>query len=177
MTTLCYLTVCMLCRSHILYIIHVIHTYTIVKKFKNSNIRSEVLTAMTMKSAVFLDMTSSNQVEVHRRFGGTYRLHLQSRRVIHESNQQETNSKRCWLAYCLALKMETARSFEMSEFYWTTRHHIAEWGSLKNKFLYRSLHEKFFWIVCDVLYDLSEPEVQCWCDICSWGNIQSSTHF
>jgi hypothetical protein len=37
----------------------------------------EVLTAVVMKSTIFWDITSCCPLSVNRRFGGTYRLHLQ----------------------------------------------------------------------------------------------------
>jgi hypothetical protein len=40
------------------------------------NVRFEVFTAMTMKNAVFWDVASCRYF-LNRRFGGTYRLHLQ----------------------------------------------------------------------------------------------------
>jgi hypothetical protein len=36
----------------------------------------EVFTAVVMKSIIFWDMTPCSPVSFHRRFGGTYRLHL-----------------------------------------------------------------------------------------------------
>jgi hypothetical protein len=43
-------------------------------------IRFEVFRAVTMKNAVFLDVTPCRSC-VNRRFGGTYRLHLQGRKI------------------------------------------------------------------------------------------------
>jgi hypothetical protein len=43
-------------------------------------VRSEVFTAVTMKNAVSWDMASCSSC-VKRRFGGTYRLHLQSTKI------------------------------------------------------------------------------------------------
>jgi hypothetical protein len=40
----------------------------------------EVLTAVVMKNTIFWDMTLCSPLSVNRRFGGTYRLHLQGRR-------------------------------------------------------------------------------------------------
>jgi hypothetical protein len=40
----------------------------------------EVFTAVVMKSIVFWDMTPCSPLSVNRRFGGTYRLHLQGRK-------------------------------------------------------------------------------------------------
>jgi hypothetical protein len=41
---------------------------------------SEVLTAVIMKRTIFWDITPCSPLSVHRRFGGTCRLHLQGRR-------------------------------------------------------------------------------------------------
>jgi hypothetical protein len=40
----------------------------------------EVLTAVVMKSTNFWDITPCSPLSVNRRFGGTYRLHLQARK-------------------------------------------------------------------------------------------------
>jgi hypothetical protein len=39
----------------------------------------KIVTAVVMKSSIFWDITSCSPVKVNRRFGGTYRLHLQGR--------------------------------------------------------------------------------------------------
>jgi hypothetical protein len=40
----------------------------------------EVFTAVVMKGIIFWDMTPCSPLSVNRRFGGTYRLHLQGQR-------------------------------------------------------------------------------------------------
>jgi hypothetical protein len=45
---------------------------------KLSFVGFEVLTAVVMKSTIFWDMTSCRPLKVNWRFGGTYRLHLES---------------------------------------------------------------------------------------------------
>jgi hypothetical protein len=45
------------------------------------NVGFEVLTAVVMKSTIFWDITPCSPLKVNRRFGGTHRLHLQSRRI------------------------------------------------------------------------------------------------
>jgi hypothetical protein len=49
-------------------------------QYKCSNVGFEVLTAVFMKSIIFWDMTPCSPLSANRRFGGTYRLHLQGRR-------------------------------------------------------------------------------------------------
>jgi hypothetical protein len=49
----------------------------------------EVFTAVVMKSTIFWDITPCNPLEVNPRFGETYRLHLQGRRVRQARNQSE----------------------------------------------------------------------------------------
>jgi hypothetical protein len=44
------------------------------------NVGFEVLTAVVMKSTIFWDMTLCSPLKINRRFGRTYRLHLQGRR-------------------------------------------------------------------------------------------------
>jgi hypothetical protein len=39
---------------------------------------TEVLTPVVMKSTILWDITPCSPLEVNRRFGGTYRLHLQA---------------------------------------------------------------------------------------------------
>jgi hypothetical protein len=53
----------------------------------------EVLTALTMKSSVFWDITLTSPVKVNRRFRGTYRLSLRDRRVSQQRNHYEVGSK------------------------------------------------------------------------------------
>jgi hypothetical protein len=83
---------------------------------------------------------------VHRCFGRTYCLHLQSRRISRQGiSQQEvgTKQKQAFIASCfliptslsfsLTLKMEAVRSSETSlNFYRSTRHHIPEDSTLRN---------------------------------------------
>jgi hypothetical protein len=69
--------------------------------------RLEVLTAVVMKSNIFWDITPCSPLKVNRRFGGTYRLHLQGRRKA----EQETSVK------------AEATSVD---FQWTTRRYIPE---------------------------------------------------
>jgi hypothetical protein len=42
----------------------------------------EVFTAVVMKSIIFWDMMPCSPLSCNQRFGGTYRLHLQGRRII-----------------------------------------------------------------------------------------------
>jgi hypothetical protein len=65
---------------------------TCLKK-RNGLVSFEVLTAVVMKSFIFWDITPFSPVEVKRRFGETYCLHLQCRRVSQTSGQPEAGSK------------------------------------------------------------------------------------
>jgi hypothetical protein len=49
----------------------------------------EVITAVVMKSTIFCDITPCSPLKVNRRFGGTYRLHLQGKRISRARNQRE----------------------------------------------------------------------------------------
>jgi hypothetical protein len=62
-----------------------------VSEMSSSDVRFEVFKAVTMKNAVFWDVAPCRSC-VNRRFGGTYRLHLQGR-IIRE---RETSVSR-WL--------------------------------------------------------------------------------
>jgi hypothetical protein len=44
----------------------------------------EVFTAVVMKGIIFWDMTPCSPLSCTRRFGGTYRLHLQGRRIVQQ---------------------------------------------------------------------------------------------
>jgi hypothetical protein len=59
----------------------------------------EVLTAVVMKSTIFWDTTPCSPLNVNRRFGGTYRLHLQGRKISSARNQRESR----WQAELLSL--------------------------------------------------------------------------
>jgi hypothetical protein len=45
----------------------------------------EVLTAMTMKSSVFWDVTLCSPEDIHLRFGETYCLHLQVEELVQQA--------------------------------------------------------------------------------------------
>jgi hypothetical protein len=48
------------------------------------NVGFEVLIAVVMKSPIFWDKMPCSPLQVNRRFGGTYRLHLQNLRISRE---------------------------------------------------------------------------------------------
>jgi hypothetical protein len=48
----------------------------------------EVFTAVVMKSVIFWDMTPCSPLSCTRRFGGTYCLHLQGRRIVQQTSEQ-----------------------------------------------------------------------------------------
>jgi hypothetical protein len=64
--------------------------YGLVSKVSTNIVRFEVFTAVTMKNAVFWDVAPCRSC-VNRRFGGTYRLHLQGRII----RGRGTNVSRC----------------------------------------------------------------------------------
>jgi hypothetical protein len=98
----------------------------------------DVLTAVVMKSTIFLDITPCSPLKVNRRFAGTYRLHLQGRGISRERNQHE----RRWQAepastliscsaYSSTLKMEAICSSETSvDFQQTTRRYFPKDSTL-----------------------------------------------
>jgi hypothetical protein len=57
---------------------------------KRCNVGFEVATAVVMKSTIFWDIPPSSLLKVNRRFGGTYRLHLQGQRTSLARNQRES---------------------------------------------------------------------------------------
>jgi hypothetical protein len=76
--------------------------------------------------------------KVNRRFGGTCRLHLQSRRISQARNQYEAGGRRIFtlvscLAYYSKLKIEATCSSKTSvDFQWTTRRYIPKNRTLQN---------------------------------------------
>jgi hypothetical protein len=50
------------------------------------NVGVEVFTAVVMKCTIFWDIMPCSPLKVNRRFGGTYRLHLQGRKMSRESS-------------------------------------------------------------------------------------------
>jgi hypothetical protein len=106
--------------------------WTCILKTREQNLGFEVLTAVVMKSAIFWDITPSSPFSVNRRFGATYRLHLQGRK-------NKLSKKPAWkqVANFLAklifsiLKMEAICSSETRvDTERTTRRYIAEDGIL-----------------------------------------------
>jgi hypothetical protein len=78
---------------------------------------------MVMKSIILWDMMPCSPLSVNRRFGGTYRLHLQGRR----NKLRKKNSKHVAELISLTLRMEAICSAEKSvDTQRTTRHHIPE---------------------------------------------------
>jgi hypothetical protein len=59
-----------------------------VKKRK-SLVGFEVLTAVVAKSNIFWDITPCSPLKVNQRFGGTYRLYLQGRRISRAKDRRE----------------------------------------------------------------------------------------
>jgi hypothetical protein len=93
-----------------------------------------------MKSSIFWDITPCSQLKVNRRFGETWRLHLQCQRIRRKRNQREN-------LFCLppefrlvscsdyssTLKMEAVCSSETSvDFQRTTRRYIPQDRTLHN---------------------------------------------
>jgi hypothetical protein len=54
------------------------------------NVGFEVLTVVVMKSTIFWDITPCSPLSVNRRFEGTYRHHLQGRKISWARNQRES---------------------------------------------------------------------------------------
>jgi hypothetical protein len=87
----------------------------------------EVLTPVVMKSTIFWDITPCSPLKVNRRFGWTYRLHYQSRRISQIRNQREENSKQ-------SLKIEEICSSETSvDLQRTKRRYIPEDRTLNSE--------------------------------------------
>jgi hypothetical protein len=98
----------------------------------------EVLITVVMKSSVVWNITLCSPLKVSRCFGGTWRIHLQGRRIGKARNQHEAGSKESpLLATCfmlvscltdsLMLKMEATCYSETSvDFQLSIKHYIPE---------------------------------------------------
>jgi hypothetical protein len=92
---------------------------------------------VVMKSIIFWGMMPCSLLSMKRRFGGTYRLHLQGRRHNFSKNQEASR----WQEFCLlvlgkiifsTLKMEAICSSETSlDTQQTTRRHTPEDDTLQ----------------------------------------------
>jgi hypothetical protein len=95
----------------------------------------EVLTVVVVKSTIFWVIALCTPLKVNRRFGGTYRLHLQGGRISQARNHL------CFppafilvscFAYFSTLKMEATCASETSvDFQRTTRRYIPEDSTLQ----------------------------------------------
>jgi hypothetical protein len=108
----------------------------------------EVLTAVVIKSTIFWDITLCIPLKVNRRFGATYRLHVQGQRISRAARHQRESrwqAEPC-LAFTSTLNMEVICSSETSvDFQQTTRRYIPEVRTLQvsSCFLY-SLNDMTF---------------------------------
>jgi hypothetical protein len=101
---------------------------------RNSDIRFEVFTAVTMKNAVFWDVALCRSCELNRCFGGTCRLHLQGRKI----RERGTSVSR-WLQSASETSVQFTRSA------WR---HIPEDGTLQVAtyvYLVRPTSPTFLW--------------------------------
>jgi hypothetical protein len=69
--------------GHFFLFFSLLHPFYEFKCLSNKQylLELEVLTAVVMKSSIFWDITPRSPLKVNKRFRGTYRLHLQCRRV------------------------------------------------------------------------------------------------
>jgi hypothetical protein len=58
--------------------------------------RFEVLTAVVMKSTVLWDIRPCSPLKVNQRFGGTYRLHIQGRRISRDRTSVKAGGKQLY---------------------------------------------------------------------------------
>jgi hypothetical protein len=68
-------------------------------QIKTSCVGFQGLTTVAVKNYIFWNITLCSPVRINRRFGGTYRLHLQSRRINQTGFQHEAGRKQ--LCFCL----------------------------------------------------------------------------
>jgi hypothetical protein len=122
------------------------------KTLRSTRANKETVTAL--KSISFWNVTPCSLLSCNRRFGGTYRLHLQGRRNNFSKNQQASK----WLIaeiISFTLKMEAICSSETSvATQETTRRHIPEDDIIHN---YRCENLKSYIVTALVCI----PEVFC----------------
>jgi hypothetical protein len=80
--------------------------------------------SQNMKSCIFWDITPRSPLNVNRRFGGTYHLHLWGRKISRGRNQGESR----WQGGLLCL----SQAFTSVDFQWTTRRYIPEYSALRD---------------------------------------------
>jgi hypothetical protein len=87
-----------------------------------------------VKSTIFWDITSCSPLKVNWRFGGTYRLHFQSRKISQAKTRMKAGGNQsCFSAYSLTLKMEAICYSETSvDSRQTARRFMPEDGTLHN---------------------------------------------
>jgi hypothetical protein len=75
---------------------------------KDEIVGFEVPTAVVMKSSIYWDVTPCSPLKVNRRFGETYSLHLQGRRISRARNQHKEDTKQgcstCWFLIWLIIR-------------------------------------------------------------------------
>jgi hypothetical protein len=81
----------------------------------------------TRSSSIFWDLTPCSPLKVNRRFGGTFRFHVQGRRISQVRNQREAGSK-----HSSALKKKICSSETSVDFQQTTRFYISDDRTLHN---------------------------------------------
>jgi hypothetical protein len=79
-----------------------------IKINKMKIVTSEVLTVVVMNSNIFWDIMLCSLLNVNRCFGGTYRLHLQGRRIGRARNQCESRQQAEPAGFSLSLFSNTA---------------------------------------------------------------------
>jgi hypothetical protein len=85
-----------------------------------------VLTAVIMKTTIFRDITPCSTFRVNRRFGGTYNLHLQGRKISRARNQCEIRCKHLAPASLIVNMEATSYSETSVDFQRTARRYIPE---------------------------------------------------
>jgi hypothetical protein len=118
--------------------------------------RSEILTAVNMKSTIFWNITPCSPLKVRRRFGESYRLHFQG-----QMNREKYQHERGWQAAVFTLvsyfaystlKMMIWYSETSAEFELNIRRYISEDGTLRRNITYfeNPIQYKYFRPLFDI---------------------------
>jgi hypothetical protein len=78
-----------------------VHNFTNVTEANGKYVGFEAFTAVTMKNSVLRDVAPCRSCEINRRFGGTYRLHLQGRKIRERGTSVATRTSINTAAYLM----------------------------------------------------------------------------
>jgi hypothetical protein len=97
----------------------------------------EVFTPVVMKITISWDIMLCSPMKVNRRFGGTYRLHLESRKISRARYQSESRWKAAMLWFWLVSFLSC------SAIYTVTKHSFHKMSKMKNCFTWEQIRNLY----------------------------------